>query len=147
MPASLDAALAKMDAISRSRKLDDCVDRMDAMVRTDPPVSQAQRKAMWAAASGNSTLGIPAKVGKEFANADPGGKLPAKKDAHEGFEKVERSVAHEKGVRDPKAVAAAIGRKKLGEKEMARRSAAGRKDVGGQGRHLGKATLPERPRA
>jgi hypothetical protein len=44
-----------------------------------PPVSQAQRKAMWAAASGKSTLGIPKKVGKEFAEADPGGKLPEKK--------------------------------------------------------------------
>lgn len=48
-------------------------------------------------------------------------------DEHEGFEKVERSVAHEKGVRDPAAVAAAIGRKKYGEAEMARKSAEGRK--------------------
>lgn len=31
---------------------------------------------MWAAAAGRSTLGIPKKVGKEFAQADPGGKLP-----------------------------------------------------------------------
>ena len=44
-----------------------------------PPVSENQRKAMWAAASGRSTLGIPKKVGKEFAKADPGGKLPKKK--------------------------------------------------------------------
>ena len=43
-----------------------------------PPVSQAQRKAMWAASEGKSTLGIPQKVGEEFADADPGGKLPAK---------------------------------------------------------------------
>jgi hypothetical protein len=34
---------------------------------------------MWAAASGHSTIGIPKKVGKEFAEADPGGKLPEKK--------------------------------------------------------------------
>ena len=47
-------------------------------------------------------------------------------DEHEGFEKLERSLAHRKGVTDPKALAAAIGRRKLGEKEMARRSAAGR---------------------
>jgi 8-oxo-dGTP pyrophosphatase MutT (NUDIX family) len=33
---------------------------------------------MWAAASGHSTLGIPSSVGKEFAEADPGGKLPAR---------------------------------------------------------------------
>ena len=44
-----------------------------------PPVSQKQRGAMYAAAEGKSTLGIPKKVGKEFVAADPGGKLPAKK--------------------------------------------------------------------
>jgi hypothetical protein len=33
---------------------------------TDPPVSESQRKAMYAAAGGNSTLGIPKKVGEEF---------------------------------------------------------------------------------
>lgn len=53
--------------------------RFSKDMATDPPVSQAQRAAMQAAAHGNSTLGIPAKVGKEFSNADPGGKLPAKK--------------------------------------------------------------------
>lgn len=41
-----------------------------------PPRSEAQRRAMFAAASGKSTLGIPKKVGKEFAAADKGGKLP-----------------------------------------------------------------------
>lgn len=41
-----------------------------------PPKSVAQRKAMFAAAAGRSTLGIPASVGKEFAAADRGGKLP-----------------------------------------------------------------------
>lgn len=44
-----------------------------------PPVSQAQRAAMHAAAAGKSTLGIPKKVGEEFVAADKGGKLPAKK--------------------------------------------------------------------
>lgn len=42
-----------------------------------PPRSQAQRKAMFAAAAGKSTLGIPKSVGKEFSQADKGGKLPA----------------------------------------------------------------------
>ena len=37
-----------------------------ALLATDPPVSEKQRRAMWAAAEGNSTLGIPQKVGKEF---------------------------------------------------------------------------------
>jgi hypothetical protein len=36
---------------------------------TDPPVSEPQRRAMFAAANGKSTLGIPKKVGKEFVGA------------------------------------------------------------------------------
>lgn len=44
-----------------------------------PPVSEAQRKAMHAAANGHSTLGIPKSVGEDFSAADPGGKLPEKK--------------------------------------------------------------------
>ena len=35
-----------------------------------PAVSEAQRRAMWAAAEGESTLGIPQEVGKEFVGAD-----------------------------------------------------------------------------
>jgi hypothetical protein len=31
---------------------------------------------MFAAKAGKSTLGIPKKVGKEFADSDKGGKLP-----------------------------------------------------------------------
>jgi hypothetical protein len=45
----------------------------------DPPVSEAQRRAMFAAKAGHSTLGIPQKVGAEFADADKGGHLPARK--------------------------------------------------------------------
>lgn len=41
-----------------------------------PPVSEKQRRAMFAAASGHSTLGIPESVGQEFTDADQGGKLP-----------------------------------------------------------------------
>jgi hypothetical protein len=43
-----------------------------------PMQSEAQRRAMHAAATGNSTIGIPKQVGKEFAAADEGGKLPKK---------------------------------------------------------------------
>lgn len=43
-----------------------------------PMTSQQQRKAMHAAAEGNSTLDIPKKVGREFVAADQGGKLPKK---------------------------------------------------------------------
>jgi 8-oxo-dGTP pyrophosphatase MutT (NUDIX family) len=42
-----------------------------------PPVSESQRRLMWAAASGHGNSGVPKSVGKEFAAADPGGKLPA----------------------------------------------------------------------
>lgn len=35
-----------------------------------PSKSEAQRRAMQAAAHGKSTLGIPKKVGKEFCRAD-----------------------------------------------------------------------------
>lgn len=45
---------------------------------TDPPVSEAQRRAMGAAMSGHSNIGIPKSVGKEFIEADPGGSLPSK---------------------------------------------------------------------
>jgi hypothetical protein len=41
-----------------------------------PPVSENQRRAMYAAKEGHSTIGIPQKVGAEFVAADPGGKLP-----------------------------------------------------------------------
>jgi len=44
-----------------------------------PPKSEAQRKAMYAAAKGKSTLGIPKKVAREFVAADKGGKLPKRK--------------------------------------------------------------------
>lgn len=45
-----------------------------------PSTSEKQRRAMQAAAHGKSTLGIPKKVGKEYAAAD------AKK-AHKGKHK------------------------------------------------------------
>lgn len=38
----------------------------DDMMATDPPVSEAQRKAMCAAAHGHSTLDIPKSVGEEY---------------------------------------------------------------------------------
>jgi hypothetical protein len=45
-----------------------------------PIVSEAQRRAMYAAASGNSTIGIPKSVGKDFVAAGPASKtLPERK--------------------------------------------------------------------
>lgn len=42
----------------------------DALMAMDPPVSEKQRRAMYAAASGHSTLGIPKKIGEEFVGKD-----------------------------------------------------------------------------
>lgn len=45
-----------------------------------PPTSEAQRRLMYAAAAKKGGVdGVPQSVGKEFANADPGGKLPERK--------------------------------------------------------------------
>ncbi len=43
-----------------------------------PAKSKAQQKAMYAAAEGESTLGIPKKVGKEFIKAPAPKNLPKK---------------------------------------------------------------------
>ena len=44
-----------------------------------PVVSEAQRKAMYAAKEGKSTLGIPKSVGADYIAATPAGaKLPAR---------------------------------------------------------------------
>ena len=51
-----------------------------------PAVSEAQRRAMWAAAEGRSTLGIPQEVGKEFVGADSEGETPKGIDAPETTE-------------------------------------------------------------
>ena len=44
-----------------------------------PPVSEAQRRAMHAAASGKSKIGIPKKAAREYIAADSGKKLPKRK--------------------------------------------------------------------
>lgn len=48
-------------------------------------------------------------------------------EAHIGFKKLSHQLSHEKGVKDPGALAAAIGRKKYGPKAFAAKSAAGHK--------------------
>lgn len=54
--------------------------QVEAMGHMNPYVSDAQKRAMYAAASGHSTLGIPAKVGKEFVAAGPASShLPKRK--------------------------------------------------------------------
>jgi len=44
-----------------------------------------------------------------------------------GFKKLKNKLAHKKGVKDPAALAASIGRKKYGTSGMAKKAAAGRK--------------------
>lgn len=78
-----------MGYAARGREMDDVHDMEQALKKineelkakggdmaTDPAVSEAQRGGMFAAKAGKSNLGIPKKVGAEFAKADPGGKLP-----------------------------------------------------------------------
>lgn len=70
-----------------------------------PATSKAQARAMFSAAAGNSTLGIPKSVGKEFSQATEAkgskafGKLPEKKEKKFG-ELPEKS---KKGQRGPSA--------------------------------------------
>ena len=52
-----------------------------------PPRSEAQRRAMQYAKEGKSTLGIPKKVGEEFAKSDKGGKLPQRAPKKKGRRK------------------------------------------------------------
>lgn len=48
-----------------------------------------------------------------------------------GFKKLKGKLAHEKGVEDPGALAASIGRKKYGKKRFQRAAAKGKKLKGG----------------
>ena len=67
--------------------------------------SEAQRRAMYSAKAGDSTLGIPKKVGAEFVKSDTGGKLPeraggTKKGWYSGEKKASSnrgSVLYDKG--------------------------------------------------
>jgi hypothetical protein len=53
-----------------------------------PPVSEAQRRLMQAAAHTKGGIGgVPQKVGKEFASADKGGKLPQHKSSKTSVKK------------------------------------------------------------
>ena len=61
-----------------------------------PPRSEKQRRAMGAAAGGKSTLGIPKKVGKEFMDADKGGKLPKSASKKSKGPGMKRGMKHKK---------------------------------------------------
>src|SRR5271163_1139727 len=67
-------------AIAESKARGD-VAELERKLAYDPPVSEKQRKAMFAAAGGHSTLGIPKKVGEEFVGKVKDAKLKAIEDA------------------------------------------------------------------
>ena len=61
--------------LAKDASLEDLTGMLDALEQvevadTDEPVSEPQRKAMYAAAEGSSNLGIPKEVGKEFVGKD-----------------------------------------------------------------------------
>ena len=60
-----------------------------------PSVSRQQQKAMFAAASGKSNIGIPKSVGQDFASADLARgpkKLPAKAPKRRGLDSLKRKL-------------------------------------------------------
>ena len=60
-----------------------------------PSVSRQQQKAMFAAASGKSNIGIPKKVGEDFAAADIARgpkKLPMRASKRSGLDKLKASL-------------------------------------------------------
>ena len=79
---ALDAALkGKLAKDSDPKHLAEVMHHLDGLSKgTDESVSEPQHNAMEAAAHGNSTLGIPEKVGKEFSEADKGKEMPPAKD-------------------------------------------------------------------
>lgn len=79
---ALDAALkGKLAKDSDPKHLAEVMHHLDGLSKgTDESVSEPQHNAMEAAAHGNSTLGIPEKVGKEFSDADKGKEMPPAKD-------------------------------------------------------------------
>lgn len=62
-----------------------------------PAVSEAQRRLMFAAAAQKGGAGgVPQSVGKDFANADEGGKLPEKVKGSETMDGPERAARRKK---------------------------------------------------
>ena len=64
--------LAKDANLDDVEKVLDLLEKHEVDEGTDESVSEGQHKAMEAAANGNSNLGIPEKVGKEFVSKDAG---------------------------------------------------------------------------
>jgi hypothetical protein len=89
-----------------------------------PVVSQAQNRAMHAAAEGRSTLGIPKRVGQEFVNASHGekvAKLPVRAQAPKRDRKAEHMAKRKAAGQTYREVAGEFGT----SKSTAHRKAAG----------------------
>ena len=91
--------------------------------QTQGPLTKGQREYANKASYNNPKL---ASFGRRAAIANHPQNDGA--DEHVGFKRLEGELAHKKGIHNPAAVAAAIGRKKYGEAGMARKAAAGRRD-------------------
>ena len=76
-----DEHLAQEAKRIREREFGGDEGKKDASARTDPPVSEAQRRFMRWASEHPSEAGVKKSVSEEFNEADPGGKLPSRKDS------------------------------------------------------------------
>ncbi len=135
----IDSIIEQLEQLVKARKNDlydsghqDAADKKDNIDKDEkstedepkdplkkPPTSEAQRRAMHAAASGKSTIGIPKSVGKEFADTDRGGKLPEKakkeesKNGHLGeYWKQPLNTSKRSANPKPKAASAPVAPKK-----------------------------------
>jgi hypothetical protein len=72
MDKALDGKLRKGAHDATMKQIADLMEHIPGQENMDESVSEPQHKAMEAAAHGQSTLGIPKAVGKEFARADEG---------------------------------------------------------------------------
>lgn len=81
---------------------------MDAYMATDPPVSEKQRKAMWAAKEGHSTLGIPKSVGEKFVGKGHDSDLTRfpGRDCNKGMDADPAPHVNPEDAKEPKAIPA-----------------------------------------
>jgi hypothetical protein len=125
---ALDAALkGKLAKDSDPKHLAEVMHHLDGLSKgTDESVSEPQHNAMEAAAHGNSTLGIPEKVGEEFAKADKGKEMPPAKDNL--FMKKAMDWMKSKGM-DTAEFESAMGGGMDSEEEEAEEVTEGKKDI------------------
>jgi hypothetical protein len=95
---ALDGIAKRLDSLEGDTGPDNTLTmpgRDSVEARTDPPVSEAQRRLMRAAAAGE-VEGVSKSVGEEFSNADPGGKLPEHSRADSGGTDADLRAQHQR---------------------------------------------------